>query len=189
MGRVGNIMKRWLPLAVVITAVCGLVYLAVQQELRHYADDPQIQLAEDAAYAIENGASIESRVPEGGIAIERSGAPFITVFDDRGAVVRSSGLLHGRPRELPVGVLEYVRKHGEDRITWQPERGVRIAAIIVRYGGERPGFVLAGRSLREIEKRKSAVAAVAGIAWILTMTASLVVAVLAEMLIPGTRAT
>ena len=189
MARFGNIMKRWLPLAVVITALCGLVYLAVQQELRHYADDPQIQLAEDAAYAIENGASIESQVPESGIAIERSGAPFMSVFDERGGVLRSSGLLHGRLRELPAGVLEYVRKHGEDRITWQPERGVRIAAIIVRYSGEKPGFVLAGRSLREVERRESAAAVEAGLAWIVTMLASLVVVILAEMLIPGTRTT
>lgn len=188
MGRAGNIMRRWLPLAAVITLLCGLVYLAVQQQLRHYADDPQIQLAEDAAYALEHGASIESQVPEGGVAIERSSAPFITVFDDRGGVVRSSGLLHGRLRELPAGVIEYVRKRGTDRITWQPERGVRIAAIIVRYGGARPGFVLAGRSLREIERRESAVAVQAGIAWVVTLAASLAVAALAEMLIPGTRA-
>jgi len=187
-GRAGNIMKRWLPLAVAVTGVCGLVYLAVQQELRRYADDPQIQLAEDAAYAIETGASVESQVPGDRIPIERSCAPFITVFDDRGEVLRSSGLLHGLLRGLPVGVLEYVRRHGEERVTWQPERGVRIAAVVVRYGGERPGFVLAGRSLREIEKRESAAATEAAIAWILTMAASLVVAVLAEMLIPGTRA-
>ena len=117
MGRAGNIMKRWLPLAVAVTGVCGLVYLAVQQELRRYADDPQIQLAEDAAYAIETGASVESQVPGDRIPIERSCAPFITVFDDRGEVLRSSGLLHGLLRGLPVGVLEYVRRHGEERVT------------------------------------------------------------------------
>ncbi len=33
--------------------------------------------------------------------------------------------------------------------------GVRNAVVVVRYGGEHPGFVLAGRSLREVEQRVS----------------------------------
>ena len=46
----------FLPVAVLATLCCGLVYGAVQQDLRMGANDPQLQLAEDAARALDAGA-------------------------------------------------------------------------------------------------------------------------------------
>jgi hypothetical protein len=40
--------------------------------------------------------------------------------------------------------------HGQDRITWQPQSGLREAAIIEPYGGPQPGSVLAAQSLEGI---------------------------------------
>jgi hypothetical protein len=73
-----------------------------------------------------------------------------------------------------VGVFDYTRAHGQDRITWQPRSGVRSAAIVARYGGAHPGFVLAGRSLREVEAREDRLTLMVGIAWAATLGASLV---------------
>jgi hypothetical protein len=95
MDRFKPILRQWLPLAVVVTAVCGLVYLAVQQDLRQSANDPQIQMAEDAAAVLENGAAVDANVPVEKAAIEHSLAPFLMVFNDRGEVVGSSAMLHG----------------------------------------------------------------------------------------------
>ena len=39
----------FLPVAVLATLCCGLVYAALQHDLRTGANDPQIQLAEDTA--------------------------------------------------------------------------------------------------------------------------------------------
>jgi hypothetical protein len=58
-----NILRHWLPLAAVTTLLCGLVYLAVQQSLRQGANDPQIQMAEDAAAALVAGSTPESVLP------------------------------------------------------------------------------------------------------------------------------
>jgi hypothetical protein len=189
MDKIKNILRQWLPLAVVITAVCGLVYLAVQQELRQTANDPQIQIAEDAAAALENGAAVESIVPAEKVAIERSLAPFVMVFNDRGEVAGSSAVLHGQTPQLPAGVLEYVRSHGEDRITWQPEPDVRIAAVVTRYPGAQPGFVLAGRSLREVEVREDNAELEAGAAWIVILGASLAAVSLGEFFFAERRKT
>ena len=41
----GLILRRWLPIAASVTALCLLVYATVQQALRSGANDPQIQLA------------------------------------------------------------------------------------------------------------------------------------------------
>lgn len=187
MEKVRAILRQWIPLAVAITAMCGLVYLAVQQELRQSANDPQIQIAEDAAAALENGAPVDSILPAGKTAIERSLASFVMVFNDRGEVAGSSATLHGQTPQLPGGILDYVRSHGQDRVTWQPEPGVRIAAVVVRYPGAQPGFVLAGRSLREVEVREDNAGLIAGVAWIFTMAATLVVCALGEWILGSRR--
>jgi hypothetical protein len=54
-------------------------------------------------------------------------------------------------------VFDNAREKGENRITWEPKEGVRIAAVIKRFEGKTAstsGFVLAGRSLDEVEKRQ-----------------------------------
>jgi hypothetical protein len=150
MATIYRIIKKWLPLAVVTAGLCGLVFLIGQQSLRLGANDPQIQMAEDAAGNLNAGASVESVVPAAKVEIAGSLAPFLIVFDDSEKVVASSATLHGSVPAYPTGVLDTTRKNGQDRVTWQPELGVRMATVVVRYDH---GFVLAGRSLREVEKR------------------------------------
>lgn len=182
MRLVRHVLRHWLPLAVVTTAMCGLVYAAVQQALRQGANDPQIQMAEDAAEALRQGAVAESLLPPH-IDVGKSLAPFVIVYDDTGQVVASSGLLHGKVPSLPAGVLEYTRRRGQDRVTWQPENGVRVAAVVARFQGATPGFVLAGRSLREVEKRETQTELMAGAAWVATLAALLVVVVACEFIL------
>ncbi|MFZ2804370.1 MAG: hypothetical protein WA001_04040 [Patescibacteria group bacterium] len=152
-----------------------MVYIVVQQGLRQSANDPQIQLAEDAATAIEQGKQPSDFLPTQTIDIATSLAPFVTVYDDNGQPVVTSGNLKEAPPTLPAGVLDYVKAHGEDRITWQPQPGVRIAAVITRVTSGLPGYVLAGRSLREVETRESELNIATGVAllacWIVSLLA------------------
>ena len=188
-----DIFRQWLPIAAVTTALCGLVYVAVQQVLRHSANDPQIQMAEDAAQALARDGTIETVLPAAKIEIAQSLAPFLTIFNTAGEPLASSGVLHGEPLHLPPGVFNYVRQHGEERVTWQPERGVRMASVVVRFDGAKPGYVLAGRSLREVEKREAQVGFQAGVAWLFIVGASLVLVALGRISVAwemkGDRAT
>lgn len=176
-----NILRHWLPLAVVATLLCGLVYLAVQQSLRMEANDPQIQMAEDAAVALTAGGTSESVLPVAQVDISTSLAPFLVVYSNTGEPLASSGLLHGTVPLLPQGVFDYTHQKGEDRVSWQPESGVRVAAVVVAYNGSQPGFVLAGRSLREVEIRESQTEHITGIAWLFTLAGSLIVVGLSEL--------
>jgi hypothetical protein len=81
-------------------------------------------------------------------------APFVIVYDAHRHVLASSGRLNGRTPALPAGVLTSVASHGQDRITWQPQPGLREAAIIQPYGGPDPGFVLAAQSLEIISAQQ-----------------------------------
>ena len=145
------IAKSLLPLWFVITILCGLIYVAVHQNFRSFANDPQIQIAEDTAKVLDSGGSIDTFTKDK-VDIALSLAPFTIVYNKSGTVTYSSAKLHGSDPVLPQAVLQGTSNKGERRFTWQPEPGVRIAAVIVPYND---GFVLAGRSLREIEKRES----------------------------------
>ena|SRR5436190_9215437 len=182
-----QIIRHYLPIALVITALCGLAYLLTQQTLRLGANEPQIQIAQDAAARLSAGEALTGVVPTGTLDVGRSLAPFTIAYDDQGKVLASTGLLHGQPPALPSGVLDYVRQNGEDRLSWQPEAGVRYAAVVERVTGAEPGFVLAARSLRETEDRIGVMGQLAIAAWLATMLASLVLVVLVELILGRER--
>jgi hypothetical protein len=175
-------IEHWLIGAVVVTCLSFMVYGAVQQVLRQSANDPQIALAEDAAAALLRGAKPDSIVGTQQVEIEHSLSPFLIVFDTNGKPLASSGVLDGNVPTLPVGVLEYTAQHGQDRITWQPRSDARIAAVIQHYGGTAPGFVLAGRSLREVERREDSLLMMVAFGWLVTLGAALAVIVLVGLM-------
>ncbi|MBI3740081.1 MAG: hypothetical protein HY258_13620 [Chloroflexi bacterium] len=175
--KIKNILRVWLPFAVVTTAFCALVYLTVQQALRNGANDPQIQMAEDVADALNSGSSIESVVSAQKVYFDKSLAPFLVIYDSSGQPVAGSGVLDGRLPVLPNGVLDYAKQNGENRLTWQPNSSVRVAAVIVPF---KDGYVLAGRNLREAEKRELQTETFAGVIWALALLASLLVVAFGE---------
>lgn len=170
-----SVLRRWLPLAATTAAVCLLIYAAVQQAHRSGANDPQIQLAEDAVRSLEGGASAEAVLPATKVELGIGLLPFVIVYDGQGRPVAGSGTLHGQLAAPPQGVFDFVRTNGEERVTWQPERGVRIASVVRRSAAPAAGFVLAGRSLREVEEREANLRRMCALALVLTLGASLVV--------------
>jgi hypothetical protein len=147
-----KIIRRFLPVAFLATALCGLVYLAVQQSLRQGANDPQIQMAEDMVVA------------SGTVNINASLAPYMVSYDASGHPIGGNGMLDGSLANLPSGVFSYTAAHGEDRFTWQPRPGIRQAVVLVSIPSG--GFVMAGRSLREVEVREDQAEHEAGAVWL-----------------------
>ena len=163
-----KILIAWLPFAVLVTALCGLVYATVQQNYRQNANDPQIQMAEDIADALETGKSPASFVSVAPVQsdIAKTLAPFVIIFDDSMHPIVSTAIVSGKTPIPPSGIFDFVKSHGEERLTWQPAEGVRIAAIVRFFAGSEPGFVLVGRSLREVEKREAQLGFFCLVAWI-----------------------
>jgi len=56
-------LKYWLPLAAALTGVFAFIYLTVQQDMRMGLNDPQIQMAEDAAGALASNQPVDSLLP------------------------------------------------------------------------------------------------------------------------------
>ena len=173
--RLISILRAWLPYAAVITLMCGTIYITVQQNFRQNANDPQIQIAENAAYAIAMGADPHYLPDSQVIDMAESISPFIIIYDHDLHPIASDATLHGTIPTPPAGVFAYAKSHGENRLTWQPERSVRNATVVVPYTfNDQSGFVLAGRSLRETERRVEALTLNLTIAWFCSMLFTLV---------------
>jgi hypothetical protein len=165
--RVFRTLVAWAPFAVVITAAAGLAFGLDQQALRSGANDPQVQLAEDAAARLDAGATASEVVASTAtpVDIARSLAPFVIVYDVGDKPLASSGQLDGAIPVPPHGVTASART-SEDKVTWQPRSGVRIAAVVVAYRG---GAVVAGRSLRVVEQRADDALGITAALWLIAM--------------------
>jgi hypothetical protein len=182
----------FIPAAIVLTVACGLGYASVQQALQGGANDPQIQLAEDAAAALTAGAGPAAVVgpgsPVAGLAGSESVdaatslAPFVVVYDAAGTPLASNARLDGTVPVPPLGVLRAAASSGRNAVTWQPRAGVRTATVTVPWSG---GTVLAGRSLRVVEEREDLALLLAGAAWVVGIVALAVGALIAAALWQG----
>lgn len=150
-----------------------MIYLNLQQNLRISGNDPQIQMAQDSAARLSEGGGPSKIVPVETVEISKSLAPFIAVFDDSGKIIKSNAKLDGKDISIPLGVFEYTKKNTEDRITWQPRVGVRSAIVVTRFQtAKNSGFVVSGRSLKEIEVRENDLLTRILLGWLVTLFAT-----------------
>lgn len=142
-----------LPIFLAITLLSTMLYMVGQQIERSFANDPQIQLAEDVSRAMMAGTTADEFISPEKIDISESLAPFIIIYDNNQKLVATSATINGKEADIPHGVLQYASEHGTNLITWQATPSVRMATVVQRVSGNQPGYVVVGRSLREIEKR------------------------------------
>lgn len=172
------LIRTWIPLAIAITLMCALVYAALQQTERQALNDPQIQMAEDAAAILKNGGSPADVVPRGKtIDASASLAPWIAVYDASGTPLESDAVLSGAPPKPPKGSFDAARASGSNlpHNTWESADGTRTALVLV-WVPDKELFVAAGRNMREVEDREWALAVLVASAWIATLAATLVAA-------------
>jgi hypothetical protein len=141
----------WIPLATLVALMSGMVYLTVQQNYRSSANDPQLQMATDAASALNAGADPQSVVPASKIDIAQSLAPYLAIYDANAQLVAASATQHGQSLDVPSGVFASAKASSPNVVTWQATSGERNAIVVIPYSN---GFVLAGRSLRPTEDRE-----------------------------------
>ncbi|GHO46586.1 hypothetical protein [Ktedonospora formicarum] len=173
-----TVLKHWLLAALIVTALSGLIYVVAQQGLRQGANDPQIQLAEDTANRLAQGQTAQQVIPTEKVDIAHSLATYLIVYDRDGKAVASSAQLNGKIPTVPSGIIANAHLNGEDRITWQPQPGVRSAIVVVPIQGGNQGFVLAGRSLREVEMRTENLFQLTLLSWGGTLLITLIACVL-----------
>ena len=170
--RVRSAIKRFIPLGFAITLIFLFVFLIVQQALRLGANEQVVQIAHDVSDALGQGAPYSAFSSPRPVNIASSLSPYVILFDKDTKMLTGSGVLDGEVPRPPKGVFDYVKLHHEERVTWSPKPGVRIALVGVYHAGVNPGFVFAGRSLGEIENRIHTLLQLTLLAWLATLVAS-----------------
>ncbi len=172
-------LRIWLPIAIAVTGLCAVSLWTVQQVYRQSLNDPQVQIAEDIATALETGAKPASLIATSTkVDVAASLRPYTVIYDKDLTPLAWSGEYQGKPPMPPKSVFENAEGPegtglGENRVTWQPEEDVR-SAIVVVHVLKTGGFVLSGRNMRETEDRIWDMQAIVGLVWILTLAATLI---------------
>ncbi len=167
-----QIFFAWLPLAVIATILSALIYVAVQQDYRINANDPQIQLAEDISAQLAAGQKPEEAIPQYKTNLAKTLATFIVIYDDNNKPLVSTGLLNGESPVPPSGVFDFTRKTGQDRLTWEPVKGLRYATVVQYFKDKQSGFILTARSLSEVEQRINQLTKLVLAGWLAALVAS-----------------
>ncbi|HWB27418.1 MAG TPA: hypothetical protein VG738_18210 [Chitinophagaceae bacterium] len=155
--------------AIIVTGILLLVYAAVQQAYRTGANDPQIQIARDVVLKLKQNKPAGDVVTADTVNIEESLSPFVQVYGAENKVVASNGFIGTETPVVPAGVLAKAKADGEYMVTWQPSAQARTASVIIYTGIAAMPYVLAGRSLAEIEKRESALVTMTFLCWLCCM--------------------
>jgi len=169
-----KIFIYWLYSAVIVTLVCGLMYAVLRQNYRVSADDQLVQISQDLSSAMAAGEPPQD-LGNPTFDLGQNLSPFVAVYDSSGKALAYTAVLDGKAPELPSGAFSTAKKKGEDRFTWQPKSGVRIAAVVTYFGSDankNSGFVLAGRSLKEVERSETNLAYTVSIGWALILVVS-----------------
>ena len=162
-------------LAICLTFMGLAAAVTVQQMLRRGADQPQRQMVDyysDKLAASPHVAAVAVR-DLGALKKEDlawSLAPFVVIYDEHGNPRGATAFLDSSVPVLPAGVFKYVRNFGREAFTWSPQPGVRIAAVVRHVTGPQSGFVLAGRSLREVEVYESLLRKIAFGGWLVVLS-------------------
>jgi hypothetical protein len=146
-----------------VTVAIALIYLVAQQALRLAANDlPRLQ-AQDAVTRLNAGNSPRVAVTQSTVELADPGATFTQVYDETNHLVATSAVLGGEVVVVPEGVLAEARARGEDRVTWQPAPGVRLASVARPWRG---GVVVSGRSLAPTEQQIDQIRGLCVMAWL-----------------------
>lgn len=168
-----KLVKLWLPFAVTITLVIGVVYGVTQQSLRQSANNNPAMLANDAVEAIKRGNVASSIVPSRIIHLESDQSAFVSIYDKDFKLVATSARLVNDDINPPQGVLEHAKSKGENKVTWQPKDKLRFATVTRYTDSPKPYYVFVGQSLVSTEDAISSITTLCLLGWFVTMLGSL----------------
>lgn len=147
---------RWLAAVAVLTLLCAVGYVSLQQLGRQSANDRPGELV---AFALQH----PDAPPGPQLDLAQDGPPFVNAYAADGTPLSGTGFLNGGLARLPQGVLDEARSKGMDTVTWQPQEGVRYA-VTVRSAEDR--VIVAGQSLKATEVRAVRALVILAVVWL-----------------------
>ena len=158
-------LRVWLAIVGTATILLVTAYGFVQQSMRLGANDAPYAAAQIAKHQLESGVNAADVVPEVKTDSLSDTTLFVIVTDDKLQILASS-LNDTESVRPPTGVFTYAAIHGRDSVTWQTGAGARLATTVIPY---KSGFVVAGQSLSQIEKRATKFTVLMIVAWLVVV--------------------
>ena len=136
--------------AVLLSLTMLLMYVAVQQNYRSAANDPQMQLARDIANDIRYTRTYRYYL-DSAVDPRQSLGTFMQLYNENGQLLYSGGTVNGKAPRIPKGVLHNAKQCIENAVTWQPTADVRLATVAEYTTIPDIAYVVVARSLQEVE--------------------------------------
>jgi hypothetical protein len=155
MKKLRSILIIWVIIIFLVTFSSLLSYIVAQQVIRLGADNLPVTFAIETTIKLEKGQNPADSVPVETIDILKSLETFVMIFDKDKNLIATSAMMGSESPVYPKGVLDFVEKAGENRVTWQPvagsprESSYRFATVALKSGNY---YIVAGRSLKEPER-------------------------------------
>jgi hypothetical protein len=146
-------VRLWLLVVVIGSGVTLFAYIAVQQSLREGLNAPQLQIADDTAAQLNNGALPSAVISPMKVDESTSLAPFTTIVDQHMHVLASSGSIGTIVPLPPASAFSDAQSRPSNWFTWQHDNNtLRDATVIVPFHHEGlSGYVLVARSMAQVE--------------------------------------
>ena len=175
--------------AIILTIIFGTIYFVGQQSLRMSANDPQIMIAQDTAMVLNQGGTPDSVFGnlKNFVDAKNTLDPFVIVYNLQGKVLSANGYIDNKVPAIPDGVLKAADNKSYSFVTWEPQSGVRLAAVSVRAKNY---YVVSARSLKIVETREQGRLLNTVIGWaaaMIVLIAASIYVLRANSIKPGTR--
>ena len=158
-----SILIFWVIIIFLVTFTCLLTYIVAQQLTRLGANDLPVKLATETSIKLEKGQSPDNSITGETVDISKSLETFVMIFDKDKNLIATSAMMGNVEPVYPKGVLNYVDRIREERVTWQPETGLRFATVVIKTGDN---YTVAGRSLQEPERLIGIIGNLVFFAWL-----------------------
>jgi hypothetical protein len=170
--------------AVFFSALLFGISIVKQQILRRGADRQPGVLATKVGAELADGSEAaaifgDRKQEIASDAWLESTSTFAAVYDAASNAIASNATLHGSLPQPPRGIFNVIRARGSYKVSWQPQRGIRVALTGRELAGG--GFVLAGQSLIPSEARDAAFDRFMRLLWLALAAACLFIFVLARI--------
>lgn len=145
--------------------IFGSVYGLLHFMNRNMANDMPQLLATQAAKVVDAyGVEAVNAQPTD---LANDPVPFVIVYDKQSKPLAGTGYLDNKLAQMPVGVINHARANDPHAVTWQPQKGTRLASVTVL--SKKGYYVVGGQSLKVYENRDKRLALYTFAAYIATL--------------------
>jgi hypothetical protein len=154
----------FLPIIIIILTT-ATAFVLLQQNIRLSADEEISTLSDNIISAVEKNRAVLDNQPQDQLVDpSKSDLIFIQAYNDDNSIIFSTlGIDGNNQSKVPQSALDAAKKNNRNNITWSPKKDIRLATVVQRFNGEKPGYIVTGRSLKTFDTKINNLGKTAGL--------------------------